>query len=122
MNKKKFQYKDIKNAIKGSGGVKLRICAAVGMSRSNLDHCIKRWPDLQDAIDAEKEDLVDRYEVALHNFAFKEKDLKAVVFFLRHSKLGRNRGYGIENEAPKGGNVNAILEGLANKIEQGGDE
>ena len=122
MNKKKYPYKDIKSAIKGSGGVKLRICETLGMSRSNLDHCVRRWPSLQRAIEAEKEGLVDRYEVALHNAALKEKDLKAIMFYLRYSKAGRNRGYGIENETPKGGNINAILEGLANKIEQGGDE
>ena len=122
MNKERFSHSKIKAAIKGSGGVKLRICKAINISRPHLDHLLKKWPDLQAAIEAEKEDMVDMYESTLHTIAIKEKDIKAIMFYLRYSKAGRNRGYGIENETPKGGNVNAILEGLANKIEQGGDE
>lgn len=113
----KYTYKKIKNAIKGSGGIKLRICERLGMSRANLDHCINKWPDLQTAIEDEKESVTDAYENALHNLALKEKDVKAIIFYLR--TRGRKRGYGYEPE-PQQANVNNLLEELSDKIERGG--
>ena len=113
----KYTYKKIRHAINGSGGIKLRICERLGMSRANLDHAIRRWPDLLKAIDDEKETITDAYENALHQLALKDKDVKAIIFYLR--TRGRKRGYGYEPESLQV-NVNKLLNELSDKIEQGG--
>lgn len=113
----KYTYKKIKHAIKGSGGIKLRICERLGMSRANLDHAIRKWPDLLTAIENEKEVITDAYENALHHLALKDRDVKAIIFYLR--TRGRKRGYGYEPETQQV-NVNRFLEELSDKIDLGG--
>ena len=115
----KYTYKKVKTAIKKSGGIKLRVCELLGMSRGNLEHCIKKWPDLLQALEEAKEEITDMYENALHQKAIKEKDIKAIMFYLRYSKEGRKRGYGYTPEVQPA-NVNQLLNELSDKIEQGG--
>lgn len=116
----KYTYKKVKAAIKKSGGIKLRVCEILGgMSRGNLEHCIKKWPDLQQTLEEAKDEITDLYEEALHTKAIEEKDIKAIMFYLRYSKEGRKRGYGYTTETQPV-NVNQFLNELSDRIEQGG--
>lgn len=117
---KKYTYKKLKHAIENSAGVKLRICEKLGMCRRTLELCLKKWPDLEDTLEEAKERITDMYEITLHEKAIKEKDIKAIIFYLRHSKEGRKRGYGFGYEVQQA-NTNQLLAELSSRIERGGE-
>ena len=117
---KKYTYKKLKHAIENSAGVKLRVCEKLGMCRRTLELCLNKWPDLKDALEEAKEKITDMYEITLHEKAIREKDIKAIIFYLRHSKEGRKRGYGFGYEMQPI-NTNQLLTELSKSIERGGE-
>lgn len=77
-------------AIEGSGGVITTIARRLGCTWYTAQQLTKRWPEAEEAYNAEKEQLLDLAETTLLQ-AIKGGDISATKWYL--STQGRWRGY-----------------------------
>jgi len=94
--KKKLTDEMIEEALLSCGGWYNLAAAKLGYSRSYISDRVQASARLKKISYEVAEVRTDRYEKALDNFAFKENNLTAVIFFLK--TLGRRRGYSENQE------------------------
>jgi hypothetical protein len=88
--KPKYGRKALREAIKGSRGIKTEVARALGCSRQTVDTYLKRYPDLEAQLVSERETLVDLAESKLA-VLIEHLDVRAIMFALE--TLGKKRGY-----------------------------
>lgn len=81
---------EVFNAIMASGGILTDAAKIVGMTRQSVKHRIDNDSQLQEAMDAAKQVLLDRAEAKLFK-AVEAGSAWAVKFVL--ARLGKDRGY-----------------------------
>jgi hypothetical protein len=77
-------------AIKANRGVVVAVCQSLGVERTAFYRMAKRHPELWDAVNEAREELVDMAEARLHQ-RVAENDWQAINLVLK--TLGRKRGY-----------------------------
>lgn len=95
MAAEKFTKSAVRQAIKGSGGVKLRVCEALGCVRQTLENYLKKWPELIDDLKNEREVMVDEAENAIRDLVA-DRHPESVRFVL--STQGKDRGWTTRTE------------------------
>ena len=80
-------------AIEGSNGIILIIAQRLKVDRKTITNYLKRYPELKELIDEEKENIIDFAESKLIK-RIQEEDAWAIKFFLINQ--GQARGYGKE--------------------------
>lgn len=104
---KKFEKSDIKNAIKGSGGIVSTIAKRLKCDWNTADKYIKKF-GLSDLVKDEKESLLDLAEGMLIK-NIQEQDNTAIIFYLKTQ--GKQRGYTEKQEVDHttgGDKINSI--------------
>ena len=86
----KFNPKQVEEAIKGSGGVKLVICNRLGLSRPTFDKWLFWHPEIKEWLESEKQDMVDQAITNLHELV-KIRDWDATKHVL--NSLGKSQGF-----------------------------
>lgn len=82
---------EVLKAIEGSGGVLSTVARHLGCSWHTARAYIQRWPETQEAFQAERERLLDEAESVLFR-AVREGDVQTAKWVL--GRLGKSRGYG----------------------------
>ena len=78
-------------AIKGSLGICETICLKLSIDRKTLYNYRKRWPDIADALENEREKGLDFAESKLMKL-IQNEDFRAISFYLE--RKGADRGWG----------------------------
>lgn len=87
----------IKEALAKSGGNVAAAARALGMNRSSLFQRILRTPSLKEAMEDERETMVDVAESMLRK-AVHEGDMTAIMYTLNNSPAAKRRGWGPRQE------------------------
>ena len=87
-----FSKEQILQAIKGSRGVKSYATVRLGCDRKTFDGYVRRWPELQEALNEERENYKDLIESQAMKFLLDENDKSMCIFLLK--TLCKDRGYG----------------------------
>lgn len=82
--------RDIKNAIKGSGGILSVVAEAIGVDWNTIDKYVNTFDDLRELVDVESEVILDLAENKLIK-ALHSGERWALEFILRTK--GKKRGY-----------------------------
>ena len=94
--KPKLTKAQLKVAIRASRGIVTEVARRLGVDRRTIYKYLKKFPDLQEALDDEREVVLDIAEASLFNKAIGEGDTKCLMFLLE--SLGRSRGYSRRHE------------------------
>ena len=86
----KFTPEQVKEAIKGTGGIKTAIAKRLSCERGTVDDYLKRDPELKAAYDSEKESVLDFAETKLIS-QMQSGNMTALIFYLKCQ--GKARGY-----------------------------
>jgi hypothetical protein len=92
---KRYTRRAIREAIKGSRGIKVAICARLECTRQTLDNYLKQYPELAQAFNEERENIIDMAETQLLK-AVNGGDMRAVLFVLE--TMGKDRGWSKRTE------------------------
>lgn len=87
----RYSKPTVLRAIEGSGGIVSDVAKRLGCDWNTAQRYIQRWPETQEAFQAERERILDLAETTLYR-AIQEGDIQAAKWVL--SRLGRHRGYG----------------------------
>ncbi|ADW21635.1 helix-turn-helix Fis-type [Thermus scotoductus SA-01] len=88
---RRYTKREVLKAIEGSGGVLSTVARRLGCSWHTAQAYVQRWPETQEAFQAERERILDLAEATLFR-AVQEGDVQAAKWVL--SRLGKSRGYG----------------------------
>ena len=86
----KYTEEQILEAISGTGGDISEIARRLGCARSTVYRYMDRYPSVAEAIEDEREELLDLAEEGLMK-QVREHDLQAIIFVLKTK--GKDRGY-----------------------------
>lgn len=86
----KYTEKQILEAISGTGGVVSDVAERLGCARSTVYRYVDRYPSVAEALQDEREELLDLAEEGLMK-RVREHDLRAIIFVLKTK--GKDRGY-----------------------------
>lgn len=81
----------IEKALIASNGIQARAAARLNVTRAAISLRVKRSKRLQKVIEDTREVMLDISESVLFNKIIEEKNLGAVIFYLKC--MGKNRGY-----------------------------
>jgi hypothetical protein len=118
MAKKKLTKQQILEAIEATAGKTTGICRRLNVTRATLGRYMKQYPELVEAVEFAKDELLDLAEFELLA-AVKRGEAWAVQLTLKDSKRGRERGYGNALDVTSGGKA---LNGVIRVIEHKGDD
>jgi AcrR family transcriptional regulator len=82
-------------AIEGSHGIKTLVASRVGCSVSTVNNYFKRYPDLLDAFEVERDAIIDVAETKLFDDVYRG-DQRAYMFTL--TTIGKDRGWTTRRE------------------------
>lgn len=91
MGQPKYPVKRIVEAVHKATGFTSKTAEILGCNPSTITRYIKRFPLVAQAVQDEREALLDDAEIVLRDKIREEHDLGAVTFYLTH--LGKERGY-----------------------------
>jgi transposase-like protein len=86
----KYTEEQILEVISGTGGDISEIARRLGCARSTVYRYMDRYPSVAEAIEDEREELLDLAEEGLMK-QVREHDLQAIIFVLKTK--GKDRGY-----------------------------
>lgn len=86
----KYTAEQMIEAIRGSGGIVSVVASRLGCGRATVYRYRDRYPNVRDALEGEREVLLDIAEAGLFD-RVDDGDLDASIFALR--TLGKDRGY-----------------------------
>jgi AcrR family transcriptional regulator len=86
----KYTEKQMLEAIKGSGGDISEVAKRLGCARSTVYRYLDRYPAVYEALEEEREVLLDIAEYGLMK-RVEDGDLRAIIFTLKTK--GKDRGY-----------------------------
>ena len=97
-NKLKFTPKKIVKAIENTGGIITDVCAKLKCSRPTFYNYMAMFPEIKEALDEEKEKVLDMTEGTLFKL-IQNGDSTAIFYYLNNK--GKARGYGARPEDEK---------------------
>ena len=100
----KVTLKDALRETEGSYGNVKAIAARLGINRGTLHRLKKDWPELQEAINEEREALKDHAEGKLAKL-IDDENITAIIFYLKTQ--ARERGY-VERQEVTGADGGAL--------------
>jgi len=103
----KFNQKDFKESIKGSGGIQSVVAQKLGVSRGRISQYIQKYPIMKELLEKEREKVIDKAE----NELFKAADNGekwAIERILR--TIGKGRGYGDYQQINYGDGMKIVIE------------
>ncbi|SNR99404.1 hypothetical protein SAMN04488503_2237 [Humidesulfovibrio mexicanus] len=86
----KYTIKQVKQAINGTGGIKVEICERLKCSRTTLDAYIAKHPEIAEYYKEECESVLDMAESRLFS-NIDRGELGALMYYLNNK--GKERGY-----------------------------
>jgi hypothetical protein len=95
MKTARYSRKQVENAIRGTRGIKSTIAERLGCSRQTLENYLVRYPELREAVESERDSIVDLAESKLIT-AVEAGETRAVMFVLE--TLGKGRGWSKRTE------------------------
>jgi transposase-like protein len=93
--KTKCKKADVLAACQGSMGICEAVCRKLGVTRRTLLKYRQRWPEVQEALDEEREAGLDYAENKLIQLV-QSGDFRAIAFYLE--RKGRDRGWGQQQQ------------------------
>ena len=107
---RKIPSKAILKAIKGSGGIVSEVARRVGIERQSMHRRLNKEPRLKEALEQERETLLDVAEGVLYHLAINERRENSLLYLL--STVGKSRGYSKRKEVTgaDGGPVEVVYE------------
>ena len=94
-------------AIDGSSGNLSYVARRLGVARPTVYVYLARWPECAEALEAEREKLLDVAEATLYDIAIKDRHVKALLFLLE--RRGRARGWGRDAPASTGARIEVVI-------------
>lgn len=92
----RFTAAEIIEACEGSRGVLAVVARKLGCDRDTVDRARHRWPEVERALVASKEHVIDLLEIKMYDKAIKDGDITALKYML--NTHGKSRGYGQKQE------------------------
>ena len=102
LGRRKHSEESVIAAIDGTGGIITTVCRKLGCSRETMYRYTRQSEKIERALNAEKERMLDKAEIALLNLISKE-DLGAICFYLKCQ--GKKRGYVEKQELEHSGSM-----------------
>ncbi len=114
----KYSEKQMVEAIRGSGGIVSVVARRLGCGRATIYRYCDRFPSVAEALENEREVLLDAAEKGLFDAA-EGGDLYAIIFALK--TLGKDRGYHFRVDIARivEDEVETILDALAKRLNRG---
>lgn len=99
-----IKKKDVQKAISGSFGVKLRVYGKMAIDPTTLERLFKKWPDLLDELESEKQVGNDFVDNAMYKRIGEGSD--AMIIWYQKSIMGRSEKSQLELTGKDGGPIN----------------
>jgi len=96
---------NFKKAAVNSSGNQTRIAEQMEVTRSAINHFLKRNPDMRELLEEEADRLIDVCEDNIDFQIMQNKDVALAQWKLLNSKGGKARGYGPKQEIESIGNA-----------------
>ena len=117
MKRPKRTLKEVKQAIKGSGGIKTVIASRLGVERQTVDNYLRRWKAAQEAYEAETDVNLDVAESVIvgniRQAAMLQQNGAGIVDSSDAWKYlnmkGKERGYNQKVDVEQSGNVEIVI-------------
>lgn len=100
----KIKLEDALREVEGSYGNVSAIAARLGVNRGTIHRLKKEWPELQEAINEERDALKDHAEGKLAKL-IDDENITAIIFYLKTQ--ARERGY-VERQEVTGADGGAL--------------
>lgn len=112
----KYSEEQMIEAIRGSGGIVSLVARRLGGGRATVYRYCDRYPTVREALEEEREVLLDAAEQALFR-AVERGKLKAIIFALK--TLGKDRGYTTRIDVARivEDEIEAILDALERRLD-----